>query len=148
VRNAAPIVDSCTTSPNAHHNLPTQVARNSDVPNDHNLQAFGEALSSLLMFLKSIRMLTKRAGLKIEQQRWLPHQRIAFQCQMPYLDQKRWRDMEGGREVRKEEKPDSQKIVLLQTVTQGWTCLLPYLPIAPGTYSFLSQYLLQITLLI
>jgi hypothetical protein len=67
---------------------------------------------------------------------------------MPYLDQKRWRDMEGGREVRKVEKPDSQKIVLLQTVTQGWTCLLPYLPVAPSTYSFLSQYLLQITLII
>jgi hypothetical protein len=50
------------------------------------------------MFLNSIRMLTKRAGLKTEQQRCLPHQRIEFQCQMPYLDQKRWRDMEGGRE--------------------------------------------------
>jgi hypothetical protein len=98
VRNAAPIVDSCTTSPNAHHNHPTQVARNSDVPNDHNLQAFGEALNSLPMFLNSIRMLTKRSGLKIEQQRCLPHPRIEFQCQMPYLDQKKWRDMEGGRE--------------------------------------------------
>lgn len=40
----------------------------------------------------------------------------------------------------KRQKPDSQKIALLQTAIQGWTCRLPYLPIVPATYNFISQH--------
>ncbi len=40
----------------------------------------------------------------------------------------------------KRQKPGSQKIALLQTAIQGWTCRLPYLPIVPATYNFISQH--------